>query len=303
MNLLEELQNAAVDDSSDLGTLLRKCKILAARLGSQQLEDWLIREANGYPKNVPVPEYRVWPLQVKGNFAGPSSSSISTLSIPLKSLPKDVRKSYNNYEFRESIASVEHLLEENKTCIICVLTQNLALTLGTKVLTQMNCLECWTEFSTLHFVELLNTVRNRLLDFLVAVQKEHPNADMTNSNVPDSPSPDKITQIFNMTVTDGGNVNIVGTANDSSVGSAIISNNFESVRRVLKENGMSEQDLEELKNALDEDGLPQSLGSFGPKVSSWIASMRKKAAEGTWNIGIGTAANLLSEILSKFYNF
>lgn len=298
MDLIEDLLNTAVDAASDLGTLLRKCRILAARLGSQQLEDWLIWEANGYPKNVLVPGYRVWPLQVKGNFAG-QYQSISDQPIPPVLLPKDVRKIYNKYEFRESIATIEYSLQQNETGIIYISTQDLALTLGTKVFKQMNCLSCWAEFSTSNLVELLNTVRNRLLEFLVAVQKEHPNAGKTNSNDPGFPSPDKVTQIFNMTVTHGGNVNLIGTANNSSVAFNTLSNNFESVRRVLKEKGVSEEDIAELENALADDKFHQSPGQFGPKVSSWIGNMLKKAADGTWNIGIGTAANLLSEILSK----
>lgn len=71
MTLLEDIQNSAVDANSDLGTLLRKCKLLAARLGSQPLEDWLIWESNGYPDDVPVPDYRIWSLEVKGDFVDP----------------------------------------------------------------------------------------------------------------------------------------------------------------------------------------------------------------------------------------
>ncbi len=37
MTLLEDIQNAAIDAENDLGTLRRKCKLLAARLGSQHL--------------------------------------------------------------------------------------------------------------------------------------------------------------------------------------------------------------------------------------------------------------------------
>lgn len=47
MTLLEDIQQSAVDSKSNLGELLRKCKLLAARLGSQPLEDWLIWESNG----------------------------------------------------------------------------------------------------------------------------------------------------------------------------------------------------------------------------------------------------------------
>jgi len=60
MSLLEEIQNEAVDKNSDLGTILRKCKVLAASLGSEPLENWLIWESNGYPDNVQVPDYRAY---------------------------------------------------------------------------------------------------------------------------------------------------------------------------------------------------------------------------------------------------
>lgn len=301
MDLIEDILNTVVDASSDLGTLLRKCRILAARLSSQQLENWLIWESNGYPKNVPVPEYRVWSLEVKGNFAGLYQASISHQPIPPALLPEDVRKSYNNYEFRESITSVEYCLEQDKTGIIYVSTQDLALTLSTKVLKQMNCLECWAEFSTSNLVALLNTVRNRLLEFLVAVQKEHLNIDKTDSKTLYSPNSDKITQIFHTTIY-GGSANFVATANDSSTAFNIGLNDFESVRRVLENNGVSEEDIEELQSALAEDESPETPGSFGPKVSSWIASMMQKAAEGTWNIGIAAAGNLLSDVFSKLGN-
>ena len=302
MSLLEEIQSAAIDTSSDLGTLLRKCKILAARLGSQQLEDWLIWESTGYPEEIPVPEYRVWSLQVKGHFSGAYGSGLRDAPIPLGLLPKGVREGYNRYVCRLSIATIESTLKENKSGRIQVPTGDLSLTLGTNVYEDMNCLQCWAEFSTTSLVELLNTVRDRVLDFSLAVWKEHPNAGETNSNAPESPSSNKVTQIFNMTV-HGGTANLVGTANNSSLAFNIISNDFESVCRALQNNGVSEQDIRELEKALAKDKLPQSPEQFGPKVSSWIARMMKKAAEGTWSIGIATAGNLLAKIISGYYDF
>jgi len=83
MSLLEEIQREAVDSNSDLGALLRKCKLLAARLGSQALEDWLIWESNGYPNNISVPDYRTWTLKIKGHFSGPFGSGLRNADIPL----------------------------------------------------------------------------------------------------------------------------------------------------------------------------------------------------------------------------
>ena len=113
-------------------------------------------------------------------------------------------------------------------------------------------------------------------------------------------SPKLVNQTFNTTVHSGA-ANVLGTANDSFVEFNIESNNFDSVHCVLKSNGVSEEDIAELKKTLDEDDQPQSRNQFGPKVASWISGMMKKAAEGTWNIGIAAAGNLLSKTLSQYY--
>ena len=125
----------------------------------------------------------------------------------------------------------------------------------------MKCLECWADLDTTNLVELLNTVRDRILDFSLAVWKEHPNAGEMNSNAPDPLARIKITQIFNMTSM-VGLANFVGTANNSSLAFSSVSNDFESVRRVLQNNGVSEQDIKELEKALAEDKVPQLPGAI-----------------------------------------
>lgn len=300
MTLLEDIQNSAVDAKSDLGTLLRKCKFLAARLGSQPLEDWLIWESNGYPEDVDVPEYRVWSLQVVGHFSGPFGSGLRNAPIPLACIPEKVRKSYDRYECRQSIASIEDILAKTKGGMVQVSTGDLALVLGTKVYQHQNCLQAWAEFSTANLVELLNTVRNRILDFALAIWKEAPLAGESGSNAPQPLGAAKVTQIFNTTVY-GGSANLVGSAQGSTVSFRILTNDFASLERVLRENGVGNEDIAELRTAVGSDERPASPQSFGPRVSSWIAGMMKKAANGTWELGVGAAGNLLAQAIAKFY--
>ena len=92
MNLLEDIQENAIDASSDLGSLLRKCKVLEARLGSKELEDWLVWESNGYPEDIPIPEYRVWSLQVKGHFSGPFGSGLKMHRFRCCYCPKKLKE-------------------------------------------------------------------------------------------------------------------------------------------------------------------------------------------------------------------
>ena len=67
MTLIEDIQTAAVDSGTDLAALLRKCKLLAARLGSDSLEEWVQWESDGYPDDAPIPKYRVWAVDLKGH--------------------------------------------------------------------------------------------------------------------------------------------------------------------------------------------------------------------------------------------
>ena len=300
MTLLEEIQNSAVDANSDLGTILRKCKLLAARLGSRPLEDWLIWESNGYPDGIEVPDYRIWPLEVKGHFSGPFGSGLRNAPIPWACLPKGARMQYQRYQCRQSIASIEAVLEKGESGSLSVSTGDLALSLGAKVYQGQNCVQAWAEFSISNLVELLNSVRNRLLDFALAVWKEEPMAGEVGDNSTKSLESSKVTQIFNTTVY-GGSANLVGTVSESSIVFNIGTQDFPSLENLLRENGLGDEDISELQVAVQADENVARGKGFGPKVSNWISKMVKKAADGSWSIGVGAAGNLLAQALTKFY--
>jgi hypothetical protein len=300
MSLLEEIQNEAVDSNTDLGMLLRKLKVLAARLGSEPLENWLIWESNGYPDDVQVPDYRIWSLEVTGHFSGPLGSNIRNAPIPLACLPEKTREYYERYQCRMSIAGVEAALKGVGDGMVQISTRDLAIALGTKVYQGYNCVQAWAEFSTNNLVELLNAVRNRILDFSLAIWKENPIAGEASKSSDSSLEPAVVTQIFHTTVY-GGTASLIGSAYGSSVVFNIVPNDFPSLEAVLRENGLQQRDIEELSDALNTDAPPTERDKFGPAVSSWIAKMVQKAAEGGWKISVGAAGTLLAQAISKFY--
>ena len=246
MTLLEEIQNAATDTNSDLGTLLRKCKILAARIDSKPLEDWLFWESNGYPENIKVPEYRIWQLEVKGHFSGPFGSGIRNAQIPLAFLPEKSREQYEHYECRQSIASLETILTKTDTGVLQISTGDLSLILGTKVYQNQHCIQAWAEVGTGQLVELLNSVRNRILDFALAVWKEQPTTGEPNGKKTGAVESARIIQIFNTTIS-GGSANLVGTMNNSTVNFNVTLGDFSSLERLLQEHNVLKDDIGELK--------------------------------------------------------
>ena len=227
MTLLEEIKNDAVNSSSDLGALLRKCKVLAARLNSKPLEDWLLWESNGYPDNVDVPDYRKWPLELKGHFSGPFGSGLRNAPIPWISLPPEA-KELQDYHCRQSIASIEQTVKDGKVDTLQVPTGDLNVVLGMNVYEGQNCLQAWAEFGKGNLVELLNAVRNRILDFSLAIWKEEPTAGSNINGTGPEIEPARVEQIINTTVY-GGAVNVIGSSQDSQFTINIKPNDVESL--------------------------------------------------------------------------
>ena len=303
MTLLEEIQKEAVDSKSDLGALLRKCKVLAARLGSKQLQDWLIWESNGYPESAEVPDYRVWPLVVKANFSGPYGAKISKATIPSFLIPEQSRNSFLHYPCRESISSLEDALRFKKNSTdttFAINTQDLHVFLGTNVYEGYNCAQAWAEFDLMNLAELLNSVRNRILDFALELWKEYPMAGNSASQDNTAIESAKVTQIFNMTIT-GGVATIVGSMERSSVTVNVVARDMESLKKALAESGVNSEDFAELERALKADPQPEEPSKFGAGVASWIGKMVGKAADGSWQIGVAVAGQLLANAITKFY--
>jgi hypothetical protein len=274
MALIEEIQKEAVDSNSDLGALLRKCKLLAARLGSRPLEDWLLWESNGYPDHVEVPSYRIWPLEVKGHFAGQFGSELRNAPIPIICLPEKMRASYTSYKCRPSIAAIQAQVEKFDSTqgdILYVNTGDLAVTLGTKVYRGQNCLQAWAELPVTNLIEVLNAVRNRILDFALGVWKEAPTAGEEIVNISPDIGSERVTQIFNTTVY-GGAANLVGSAANSPVSFTVSQEGLDNLRRLVDVFEKHLDVLTTLRN-LTEGAIGRLIATAAqPTVWEWVKS-------------------------------
>ena len=62
MSLLREIQNQAIDGKSDRESLLRRCRVLAARLKHDDFKKWVQHELDGYPSAAEAPSVSQVPL-------------------------------------------------------------------------------------------------------------------------------------------------------------------------------------------------------------------------------------------------
>ena len=91
MSLLREIQDGATEDSVSLGSLLRKTKLLATRIGVKEIGAWAEHELSGYGNTEELPPYRgPFEAVVLGNAIGPFGSRLKNFPIP--PLPRDAQR-------------------------------------------------------------------------------------------------------------------------------------------------------------------------------------------------------------------
>src|SRR5437763_12373438 len=105
MTLLSELVDGA-SGTAPVASLLRKVKVLAARLGVDQLDEWVEHELMGYPDDAALPSYRgPFRTEVLGHFSGPLGSGYQNAPIAPICFPQEFRDGLRfNIEFRQAIA-------------------------------------------------------------------------------------------------------------------------------------------------------------------------------------------------------
>ena len=181
MSLLREIQNDLARPDADVVTVLRKCKILAARLNSLELTHWVDSELNGYAVSEPIPEYRLLRAQCYGNFMNRGWRA-NNQPIPPVAIPEEHRDTFfAPIQFREGITTAMAFASEKGATIdepwIAILVKRHQV-----MYPQMACMSAWREISGTRFRQLIDAVKNRILDFSLKIEAENPSAGEASPN-------------------------------------------------------------------------------------------------------------------------
>lgn len=301
MSILREIQAALLQENPNLGTILLKLRFLASRLGSEPLEDWVKYEAEGYRQDADVPEYRVARLSFRGTWSGPFGSGVNNAPIPPYLIEKHAGEKWTHHKVRESIATVQEMAGSGKTFGINV--SNLILLLQGKVYEDWACNSIIAEMSPVSVQEIVQTVRARILELTIELEKRVPDAVEVTLQQVISKTPERaatVTQIFNQTVY--GNVTHVTATDGAQVTTlAITAGDTVSMVSELAKAGLPDDAAKEITDIVGLEKPPSADKPLGPKALEWIKKNAPKAASGAWKIGSAVATDLLKEAALKYY--
>lgn len=302
MSLLRDIQNAAVDPTTDIATLLRKCKILAVRLGSEKFKKWVDNELNGYDKIDELPEYRVLNTESYGHFSGAFGSGLKNVQIPPSCLPKEFRDRITKSYLMAPISGYASLINNrDRNNAQEQWPADMLAYFGQQIYRGMNCLSAWKVIPYNALVALVDTIRTRVLNFALEIEDEAPNAGEAPANVQPL-SQDRISQVFNTYIS--GNVQNVatGSSNVTQSGEFIVTpGDFSSLQRHLISLGVEDNDVADLLAAVSADTQANGKPALGKRVQTWVGTMLGKAASGTWDISASVAGTVLGKALSMYF--
>ncbi|MBQ4858095.1 hypothetical protein [Pseudoalteromonas sp. MMG007] len=303
MSLLREIQASLISDEPNLGGVLLKLRLLAARLGSDILSDWVKHEMSGYPNDVDLPDYRVIGVSFKGTFSGAFGSGINNAPIPTALVEQHAGEHWSNHRVRQGIAAIDDLVksaqEPGSLGLDC---SNLILLLQGKIYEDYACNDIRGSISRSSLVQIQNEVKSRALELTIELEKSVPAAAEIvlvpegMENIDEG----EVSKIINQTIY--GNYTEISNSGDSAhIEVKAIQGNSETFEKTLEESGISQESAKELSEIVKAESPESKDEPLGSKAKQWLLSNLKKAEDGTWKVGISVATDVIKNAVKGFY--
>ena len=302
MSLLQDVQAAAIDASVPISTLLRKCAVLAIRLNNDELRAWVAKELNGYKSADDVPGYRILGAPATGNLSGQFRSG-QNITIPPTLLPDWGRKYAEEMRFMQPIATIEDLGKGNELVtarwpddlILYMQTEE-----GNKFADDLVLDGVWQSVAAASVLGIVDTVRNRVLEFALRLEKEAPDAGEPEK--PGSAVSDAAVRHLYQTVIHGDVIGNVATGSHAVQTTGDIKVNkgdLEALRKRLGDWGIAKADVDELEAALKEDPA-ENLLAEKPRTIAWLSKMYQKTVTGAVKLTSGVSTDLIAQIVGQY---
>lgn len=298
MSLLDEIRTALVDESADLPNILRKAKILASEVGLPEFQEWVDFELSGYPDKDKVPSYRRFRATNLGTFSGPFQSVAKNIPLPTHDLPGPMKDFAEDLTFLEGAGSLEGMLLQESESFqrrwpprLVILARDTIKMSGEMVL-----VDAFRIVPRYMISGILDNVKNKLLDFVLGLQQSNVTPERLDNG---SVEPGVVRNLFNVHIYGDHNV-VASGENVHQEFKTVSKGDIGSLLNHLRELGVANDDLRELKNAVSSE--PQaSNGEFGPKVRAWVGGMISKASSDVWKVGLEAAPKVLMDALRGYY--
>lgn len=303
MILLDEIIELLSSDGGSLSDALVRTKVLLHKIGHKELAGWVNNELNGYSDKDSIPEYRILPAQVFVNAAS-IGWQFNAHPIPLGHLTDEQRESIETAKMDQSLAVLEQFAANKDGHLRAHIPMETYGILGQGLQSGVNIQQAWSEISYTSITQILIQVRSRLLDFLLELQANIP-SELSEEEAQERVENVDASSLFNNAIFGDNTTILVGDKNTQTVTNINLKGDFDALARVLRDNHVSDEDINSLQEAIrsDEDQVDTNNKEYGPAVKNWLQVMLSKAVDTSWSIELGVASSLLATALNSYYGW
>jgi hypothetical protein len=260
---------------------------------NESLKTWANQELNGYPDPKVVPEYRIIPAGATGIFNAGYAFPTITRSIPPGAMEEGHRYVAREVRLCEPVSAYENALKAGKEYVFRydwpadILAHYQAEFIERHALTH-----AWQEVPFGAIAGMLDTIRTRVLNVALDIEREIGETDADLKKVPDSSHTVErvnhivINHIYSGTVFQGDHQTV--NVQNINVG------NWEDLGKALKSRRIQDTEIAELSRAIDEDGK-----ALGGKVQGWIGRNAAKVWDHGLQLGTSVGTAVLTEYVKK----
>jgi hypothetical protein len=146
----------------------------------------------------------------------------------------------------------------------------------------------------------------RVLELTIQLEKSIPAAaDIAlgpPATQPAAQDKEKVTQITQQII--HGNVTTISSSGAGALFHLTFNQGDTSgFAKTLVEAGITKDDADELAKIVASEKPESKEEPFGAKAKAWLGKNLKKAADGTWKVGIAVATSVLTEAAMRYYGF
>ena len=162
-------------EQTDVSPVLLRLRLLASRVRSDLLEEWVRHESEGYAEGAEVPDYRKTGIHYTGTFATMTHVHRNA-PIPSVIVERVAGKGWVEHYLREPLAEIEHLLhrrdKDPEGTLALAGTANLIPLLQDEVYAGAACHNVTGNIPENALVTVQTVVRNKIMDLTLRFEAE-----------------------------------------------------------------------------------------------------------------------------------
>lgn len=307
---LSQIIDAATSDFVSTANLLRMAKVLAARMETQPLTDWVGNELNGYPADATVPQYRgPFPVQVLSEWSGPGAI-VRNVPLPSSALPEELN-GVGAFEvtFRESVSELERLAQADQPLTAlwganAVAILNRAMDRGTieRPVPMHGLVSARRLISPALIRSVLDSVRTRVLNVALELEEVLPTGGGESGGT--NQNPGTVNNIVTNNIFGHGNTVAAASPGAIQFGSANVNvNDLDSLLAAVSALGFVHEDVAELKQAIEGDAGDDETpkGKPGSRVTSFLGKLAIGALKTAGQEGFKEIAQTANQLVLAHY--